>query len=138
MLRIPTTWKGEVFAYAGLPQNLKDLKDARKGAVKIGPDVRKGWSPWARSRADSGQLADGSPAAGARSGRGRCSPPGAMPNPGAHRRWRRAGAPLPQQSSWNVLLAGRFPDFDVGRSQNVNVIIRTMCTGVPRVQGNVH
>ena len=30
MLRIPTTssyWKGEVFAYGGLPQNLKDLKD---------------------------------------------------------------------------------------------------------------
>ena len=24
----PDYWKGEVFAYGGLPQNLKDLKDA--------------------------------------------------------------------------------------------------------------
>ena len=31
----PDYWKGEVFAYVGLPQNLKDLKDAGHVACQL-------------------------------------------------------------------------------------------------------
>jgi hypothetical protein len=61
-----------------------------------------------------------------------------MSTPSARRHWRRSGGDRPQLNSWNVLLAGRFPDydiddfhvkirtdFDIGTFQNVNVIIRT-------------
>ena len=37
----PDYWKGEVFAYIGLPQNLKDLKDKR---TKQGKTEQKGTS----------------------------------------------------------------------------------------------
>ena len=35
-------WKGEVFAYVGLPQNLKDLKDHRCWSRTKGPQGRRG------------------------------------------------------------------------------------------------
>ena len=33
----PDYWKGEVFAYVGLPQNLKDLKDLTRSCASAPP-----------------------------------------------------------------------------------------------------
>ena len=33
----PDYWKGEVFAYVGLPQNLKDLKDSTRSCASAPP-----------------------------------------------------------------------------------------------------
>jgi hypothetical protein len=39
----PDYWKGEVFAYVGLPQNLKDLKD-ESNILSLQSFLRKGVS----------------------------------------------------------------------------------------------
>ena len=54
LLRIPTTssyWKGEVFAYVGLPQNLKDLKDMLNGfsrSRELQKEMEEEWAQWER------------------------------------------------------------------------------------------
>jgi hypothetical protein len=48
-----------------------------------------------------------------------------MSIPSARRRWLGAGGAPPLLSSWNVLLAGRFPDFDVTISMSKSARILT-------------